>query len=294
MKRNVANNSITNDGKSKKKENYLDREKLIKDLTSICLCKEEVCVDSFTIHQILTARNHYHSKNEVEKMNWLISLLQHFYNVDQDTMSFQVLSRYVCRIGFLTFHGITKYKYYSALKKLKNGVTFVVHGNSDAEYKRTLHDMCYNFLNLYQTKYADVQPDTEEFHLPRHILKVDLYSAFLEHLQNTPYEIQPSYTTFRRVWEKDFPNLKIPKRTRLGKCDICANLSNMSLRLTAENRVMWSNRKREHLKFQRDERNENTKRINFANTYPNLITLLGIDRMNAIRMPWQVPFPKSW
>jgi len=180
------------------------------------------------------------------------------------------------------------------LKKLKNGVTFVVHGNSDAEYKRTLHDMCYNFLNLYQTKYADVQPDTEEFHLPRHILKVDLYSAFLEHLQNTPYEIQPSYTTFRRVWEKDFLNLKIPKRTRLGKCDICANLSNMSLRLTAENRVMWSNRKREHLKFQRDERNENTRRINFANTYPNLITLLGIDRMNAIRMPWQVPFPKSW
>jgi len=88
MKRNVANNSITNDGKSKKKENYLDREKLIKDLTSICLCKEEVCVDSFTIHQILTVRNHYHSKNEVEKMNWLISLLQHFYNVDQDTMSF--------------------------------------------------------------------------------------------------------------------------------------------------------------------------------------------------------------
>ncbi len=25
-----------------------------------------------------------------------------------------------------------------------------------------------------------------------------------------------------------------------------------------------------------------------------MVTLLGIDRMNAIRMPWNMPLPKSW
>src|SRR5580698_1056394 len=44
----------------------------------------------------------------------------------------------------------------------------------------------------------------------------------------------------------------------------------------------------------RKERAENSRRISYCETYPKMITLLGIDRMNAIRIPWQKPFPKSW
>jgi len=279
-------------GISEKRRNSLDRDTIVRDLANPCLCKDFVCIDKITIHDIITVRTHYHSKNEIEKMNWLLSLLQHFFDNVNNTIIFRVLGKPVCRVGFLNYHGITQYKYYTAIKKLRLGQTYVVHGNTEADCSRILSDKCFDFLLNYQTKFAEIQPDCDEFHLPRFILRVDLYSAFVETL--TLSDMIPSYTTFARVWKEDFPNLKIPKNTRLGKCDICASLSNQSRSLTAESRVIWSTKKREHIRFIRDERNENTKRINNSKNYPNLVTLLGIDRMNAIRMPWQVPFPKSW
>ena len=56
----------------------------------------------------------------------------------------------------------------------------------------------------------------------------------------------------------------------------------------------WQNKRKFHLKLVREEKAENSRRISYFETYPNMVTLLGIDRMNAIRIPWQRPFPKSW
>src|SRR5450759_4917591 len=57
---------------------------------------------------------------------------------------------------------------------------------------------------------------------------------------------------------------------------------------------LWQQKRKTHLQAVYNERKENTFRITFSQTYPSMVTLLGIDRMNAIRVPWQMPFPKSW
>jgi len=104
----------------------------------------------------------------------------------------------------------------------------------------------------------------------------------------------PSYYTFIVTWQKEFSMLKIPKKNRLGTCDICVKLSNEKDTLTRLTHASWQRKKKLHMKNIFDERQENTRRIIFSQTYPSMVTLLGIDKMNAICMPWNMPLPKSW
>ncbi len=76
--------------------------------------------------------------------------------------------------------------------------------------------------------------------------------------------------------------------------DICVELANNSKSLSIDTHGLWSQQRRDHLCLVRLKRDENTRRIVNSRAYPNLVTVIGIDRMNAIKLPWQVPFPKSW
>jgi hypothetical protein len=88
--------------------------------------------------------------------------------------------------------------------------------------------------------------------------------------------------------------LKIPKKNRLGTCDFCSMLSNEKNTLTRLSHASWQRKRKLHFQHVFDERRENHRRIIFSQTYPSMVTLIGIDRMNAIRIPWQMPSPKSW
>jgi len=88
--------------------------------------------------------------------------------------------------------------------------------------------------------------------------------------------------------------LKIPKKNRLGTCDVCAKLSNEKNTLTRLSHASWQRKRKLHIKNVFDERQENNRRIIFSQTFPSMVTLIGIDRMNAIRIPWQMLSLKSW
>jgi len=279
----------------KKIDYYLDRDNLLEELKEPCLCKtKRNCTDHYSFAQIMASREHYHSKTEVEKMNWLISLLTNYYDREENTIRLLAFGKSVCRIGFLIVHGITLYKYYAAINHIKDGLTIFVHGNNERDYYNNLSSLCFSFLEDYQLRYAETQPDMEEYHLPCHCLKYDIYFAFKEKLLLTTNDKHiPMYNTFLTVWRNDFPKLLIPKKNRLGTCDICVELANNSKSLSIDTHGLWSQQRRDHLRLVRLERDENTRRIVNSRAYPNLVTVIGIDRMNAIKLPWQVPFSKS-
>jgi len=284
----------TNEKSSKKMKTALNRENLMDDLKLICLCETQ-CVEQFRIKDVISARVVYHSKNEVEKLQWLIDLLSTFYNVENNEISLLVLGRLVCRDAFLVYYGISQYKFYVALNRIKNENLVVVHGNSLRDYKKSLHDLCYTYLQKIVENFGDKQPDSDEVHLPSHCLKSDIYEEFINSIKDTMIQDDfPSYRTFRQVWEDSFSHLKIPKKNRMGICDLCVKLSNEKDTLTRLTHSSWQRKRKLHIKNVFDERQENYRRIAFSQTYPNMITLIGIDRMNAIRIPWQMPFPKSW
>lgn len=290
-----VNTPIHSDRKSSRKlKSKLDIHNVMDDLKLVCLCEQQ-CIEKFNIGEVLAGRKFFHSKNEVGKLQWLIDVLKLFYNIDQNKVTLMLNGHVVCRDAFLVYYGISQYKYYAAKKNIQNGNLIAIHGNSLRNYKRTIEDKCFTYLQSIMEHYGDVQPDSDEVHLPCHCLKSEVFMEFLNTIKdNTLEEDTPSYRSFMRIWETSFPNLKIPKKNRLGKCDVCARLSNDKLTLTRLTLPAWQLQRRNHIQNVYKERQENNRRIVFAQTYPALVTLIGIDRMNALRMPWQMPFPKSW
>ena len=123
------------------------------------------------------------------------------------------------------------------------------------------------------------------------ILKRDLFIEFEKSEFN---DSEVSYTTFRRVWKTDFTHLKIPTIIRLGVCDICLEYS---LRLEQADIIERPKIQKQRLRHHQDirlERENHMHHIITAKTYPDMFTLIGIDRMSAIQVPHIPQQPKSW
>ncbi len=76
--------------------------------------------------------------------------------MEENRITLLVHGRLVCRDAFLVYYGISQYKYNVAIKHIRNGSLFVVHGNSLRDYKTTLHDLCFSFLTKVMENMGDV------------------------------------------------------------------------------------------------------------------------------------------
>jgi len=272
MKRNTSNNE------------------LLENMKYGCTCKNN-CLDRFTIREMKSAISIYSSKKGCEKTQWLLDILHILFDEDSDKVNLKIRGKDVCIGGFCSFYGITYYKYFHCLNRIRSNNLVVIHGNSEREYRTYQTDLCSTFLDRYCSTYGEQQPDSDEIHCPHSCLKIDLYQQF----KNDCTEIVvPHPNTFLTVWRQKYPHLKIPKNSRLGKCDICVSLQQEKLLLTHSTKSAYQLRKREHLQIIVRERFANSNRIVRSFTYPFSTTVLGIDRMNALQLPQQHPYPKSW
>jgi hypothetical protein len=248
-------------------------------------------LDNFTIGEIKAANSNYEEMKHTDKTQWLVDLFYIFYDAENDKLLLRIRGNDVCPGAFCSYHGITEYKYYMCLKRVKNNDLVVLPVNSEREYNTIQSNLCFAFLEKYCTIYGEQQPDSDEVHLPHTCLKIDLYDQFKSECSDPNV---PHINTFLLIWKNRFPNLKIPKNTRLGKCDICVSFEQEKSILTRTTKSSYKQRKIEHFKMIRNEREANNRRIIMSNTYPFSSTVIGIDRMNALRLPQQYPFPKSW
>src|SRR5437016_12739734 len=97
-----------------------------------------------------------------------------FYDQDTDTLDLHVMGKTVCRNTFLAFHGITPYKFYEALKRVRNDNLVVVHGNSERDYDDAMQRTTVVYLQTLVERYGDIQPDSDEVHLPQDTCPPDL------------------------------------------------------------------------------------------------------------------------
>ena len=94
-----------------KKNTSLDPIMLSKAIENGHLCGNN-CLDKFRIGDIKAGRNEYHSLDEVDKMNWLIQKIKVFYDKDSKKMSIQLKGSNVCWRAFVSYYGVTQYKWY--------------------------------------------------------------------------------------------------------------------------------------------------------------------------------------
>jgi hypothetical protein len=138
----------------------------------------------------------------------------------------------VCRAAFLTAHSISLFYFQKVKKALKLDTPYELYSiRMKRNRKNPKQRLCKSWISEYIQKFCCHDPSSKEVHLPSMMTKKSFYDIFYQDLtQNLGYSKYskelPNYSTFFSVWEKKFPNLKIPRNTRLGKCSTCTILKN--------------------------------------------------------------------
>ena len=130
-------------------------------------------------------------------------------------------------------------------------------------------------------------------HLPSTMLSRDL----LEQLQKAWRDSgrpdpAPSYSTLRRVWRTDFPNVKNPRITDYGACSDCLQLRNTRLACDTEDAVrQWKADKQAHQLLHLNERKHLNLKMAEATANPSSLNFESVDGTQSLPYPWLKPYP---
>jgi hypothetical protein len=100
---------------------------------------------------------------------------------------------------------------------------------SNCPNKRRLHML--GFLKFKISTLADIDPTDGTRHMPMNFSLKSLYAEYCDDPDMKNYFSSQdlgeplTYQTLCRIWDEDFSDVKIPRHTRLGKCDTCFNLN---------------------------------------------------------------------
>ena len=263
------------------------------------ICCPGKCISDFTPRQVLTARQKYLNMSHQIASNWLFAIMLSSYSTDDCSWNFLVLGASVCLNAFCLFHGITQSKWYKTRKDFFSGRTNVTHGRTGApDLPAPKSLLVRHWMNEFILSVGDT-PTNSEVHLPMAMRKVDIYHRMIQELREShpklTYDDLPSIMLFRTTWKKHFPHVKNPKKTRLGKCNLCSRLNKR--RAVEKNPVIQAKISQLYFKHVKDiikERALYILRQSRAIKLPQLYTSIIMDYAQKLLMPHNHRYPKRW
>jgi hypothetical protein len=106
-------------------------------------------------------------------------------------------------------------------KKIHPFNSKVHHGRESGPFKNTALFWMHDFFS----KHGECMPDRDIKHFPDNISRreiYNLYKGYDEDVEGKDNFI--TYAYFTRIWKKQFNNVCIPKKSRMGICSICATI----------------------------------------------------------------------
>ena len=175
------------------------------------------------------------------------------------------------------------------------GILSIVHGNEIREYESKQIEICRKWLTKFCTEFADKSPvDPDVFYLPMLVIRCDIYDEMCKEMYLNEDQAIPSLSTFYYTWTKFFPNLKTPRKTKLGRCDFCTTMQNQMMRCNSITKQQLRVKQAKHLQQMNYERARYYIRRGSAEVVNKTVTSLILDYCDPIKVPHQSIFPKSW
>ena len=134
---------------------------------------------------------------------------------------YTVSDEIVCRRCFLKVFCLSnqRMKKVLACSRFEDEVTQYSYASRDTPQLSFLK----NWLEVFVTYNGESIPNCKFTHLPDNFTKTEVYNLYIETLKERNMPML-SLCSFLRVWRKHFSLVKIPKKTRMGVCQICAEL----------------------------------------------------------------------
>ena len=130
----------------------------------------------------------------------------------------------LCRKDFKKIHSIGNLRLSRIQKRLEKDPSFyskVHHGQESVPLINTT----LSWMRDLFSKHGECMPDRDTIHIPDNFSRREIYNLYKRYVEGVDWNGNfITYTYFTRIWKKQFDNLCISKKSRMGICSICATL----------------------------------------------------------------------
>lgn len=161
----------------------------------------------------------FSSLSQEEQNTELMFWLSNAWNSEQlEFDHFRLNGFDTCESCFRTFYGVSAATWNRRKKDHSKGRRSWEHGNTGHGTRFTEKGLSSRaWMTDYFFTLGDYQPDTGKIHLPPSD-KQDVFNEMQMDLGDLSVELR----TFYEIWKDDFPEVLIPAKQRLGKCEVCS------------------------------------------------------------------------
>jgi len=220
-------------------------------------CCPLTCMLQFSPQQVLKARTIFLTLSHSSASEWICQQMETFWDVPSKKWHCMLLGSEVCVNAFCLFHGISHSKWFAVRKMFLIGRRVFLHGHAHSERSSPKEDMMVKWMNEFILSNGDTLTNSE-IHLPMGLRKVDLHGMMVDEMQKADPGLTrddlPGELLFRQVWKKSFSHVRNPKKTRLGKCDLCCLLDRQRQRADAVTLQSVAKQKADHIANVKAER----------------------------------------
>ena len=186
------------------------------------------CLDQISASSISNLRGQYQSRNQKERNIWIKQWMEYnkiSFGRNKHMYRWHIDGMEVCINCWLLVTGVTKYKIQHCNR--------TIHGNKNITRITDRLDTALAWLERYFYSVCDHMPTKNEYHLPCFLQWKDVLNDLNSYLDSKSIKkySQPQFTF---LVSRKFSNVKLPKYTRLGKCDTCLELKEKRLKASNE------------------------------------------------------------
>ncbi|XP_078678519.1 uncharacterized protein LOC144928329 isoform X2 [Branchiostoma floridae x Branchiostoma belcheri] len=197
---------------------------------------------------------------------------------DNGPYEFSIQGSKICARGWCLAFGVKKSRFYEMRAAYEKGEMVVPDLRNGMKFHSRRYLEAKEWLTEYAKKYGDIMPNSNNTHLPQCLQKIDVFNSYCEDMS---YENHLKLTRFKVMWNKEFPNLKIPPRNRFTKCDECEELKKQLKEAKIEDDFnALRERRQSHLQLANSARQKYYKHIKKAKQYPDNYLSIIIDSMD--------------
>jgi len=198
-------------------------------------CCHKNCLKSINYMYALQKRKNYLSMNKNMQNSYLVGCM-----ISTKTgYDYRIGNILLCRKAFKKYHSIGNLRLSRIQTRLEKDPTFyskVQHGREIGPLTNTALAWIQDFFS----KHGESIPDRESKHILDNFSRNEIYKLYKEYDESVEGNHNfISYAYFTRVWKRQFNNVCIPKKSRMGISSICASLKEIRDESEGVERVIY-------------------------------------------------------
>ena len=189
-------------------------------------CCEGLCLSKFGRAGVEKHRSYYYGLTHTEKNVLLRGCLKQ--NLQGQT-GYTVNGNSFCREAFKKLYSVGN----DRLKRVSADIFCRIESDRFQREKSTTQLALEQWLNDFFSTNVESLPDKDIFHLPDNWTKLEVFEAFKADASLRESK-SLTYLWFCRIWNIEFPRVRIPKRSRFSTCTSCTKLKALRAKATLE------------------------------------------------------------